>query len=328
MAGCCAEAPNYGVPSCLENIAPIVKIYFQKTYDSNGNLNYFQLNDFAAETLADYLGKDSSVDEGGQKLYPTGFLNNVELPKADTQFEDASNGVKSFLSEGKRTFTGELWDSEGNHVIKKKLASKRCSDWSFFMVTESNQLVCERFYLSGVEFVKGIKLDKQSVDPKFMFQTNSTTQKTILSFDFDRYFDDGNLYVLFGDEMWSNVTELPVKVDFINPKPKFIDVTFTITNVTATTVEFKLEDDYRSGTQYLGSSGTGKGLVTGLGVNNFEAYNVTDALAVTLTTVVENSDGNYTATFVAQSATDIVEIKTKVTLRSVEYFGSKRFVAE
>lgn len=321
MADCCTERPNYGTPNCLANIAPIVGVIFQPAYADDGSANATDLSLLGSEELAGFF--KASADT---RYYPIGNLVEVALPIADSKKEEAANGTMSFLRSGQRSFEGQLWDSLGSFVTKGKLAKKRCGKWNIYLVTAENQLVGVKFTTSGVDYFSGIKIDAQSVDPKFMFSTDATTQKTMLNFNFDINFDDSNLWVIDCNEVFNLTTQVIESVNMIYPPFVIIDCQLVDTAVTTTTTTFTVNDDYRTGTR---TSLDDKGNVTGLLVGDFQLFNKTDGLAVTISALLELSTGEYRITYVAQTAGDLMQVTLDQTAGTnpIQYYGVTNYVA-
>ena len=57
-------------------------------------------------------------------------------------------------------------------------------------------------------FLYPIPVDNASWDPKFNFATDSTVQKIMLGFDFDRNFDESTMHMVTADEAGIDFTSL------------------------------------------------------------------------------------------------------------------------
>jgi len=68
-----------------------------------------------------------------QRWYPLPAFENVELPKADTVFEEANSGRMAYLRQGKRSFTGELWAYDSTPQFLGKLSSGRCVEFGVYV---------------------------------------------------------------------------------------------------------------------------------------------------------------------------------------------------
>lgn len=316
---CCVDNnANFGTPECITDLAPIVNTYFQRTFKDDGTRNEIALSGLYAPIISGLL---TALEES--RLYPLGELVNVELPIADSKTEEAANGKLKWLRSGKRSFSAELWEGISTWITKRKLASKRCGKWSFYLVDANNKLVGST---DGTNFF-GIPMDSQSVDPKFMFPTDSTGQKNMLNFDFDINFDDGTLYSIDGAKL-TDVSGASSLIDFVNPFVSIIDCNIVVDptfGLTATSATFNINDDYRQNSRTAFNS---LGNVTGLLLGDMALFNKTTGLSVTISAVSENSEGQYTITFSAQTAGDVVEYSLfpAGNLR-IEYAGKLEYIA-
>ena len=146
-----------------------------------------------------------------------------------------------------------------------------------------------------------IPVDKSSFDPKFMFATDSTTQKIMIGFDFDRLFDESTMYMITVDEAGINFNSLD----------GIIDVNFSSGAISVTDFVSDLNFDY----------GTALNKIKFLGgvIGDFTCFNNTTQLSVGLTSVVEGPDGTYTFTYPAQTVADSLTF----TLAKTGFTGSK-----
>jgi hypothetical protein len=131
------------------------------------------------------------------------------------------------------------------------------------------------------DYLYPIPVDNPSWDPKFMFATDTTTQKIMVGFDFDRLFDESTMYMITPTEAGLNFSDLKGLVDV-----NYLNVVEVVNDLT-----FDLKLDF--GTAY------NPVLFKGGQLSDFELYNNTTATVETITAVVENlpTEGNYTLTF-------------------------------
>lgn len=221
--------------------------------------------------------------DASKRWFPLPVFENVELPKADSQFEEANSGRMVFLRQGKRSFSGELWAEDSSPTLLSKLQNNRCVDFGVYIVDTAGNLVGSKVN----DALYPIPVDNPSFDPKYMFATDSTTSKIMVAFDFDRLFDEGTMYMITADE---------AGVDF-NDLSGLLDVNFLNGVVGATTYTADLKLDYGTALNQI--------VFTGAVSADFDLYNSTTALTVAVTSV-ENlpSQGNYTFTFAAQTTGD------------------------
>jgi hypothetical protein len=217
----------------------------------------------------------TNEQDDSKRWFPLPSFENVELPKADSLFEEANSGRKAFLRQGVRSFSGELWADDSSPTLLSKLQNNRCVDFGIFMVDVAGNLIGSK--KDG--YLYPIPVDNPSFDPKLMFATDSTCSKIMIGFDWERTFDEGTLYMITPEESGINMNDLT----------GLMDVNFNdLTQVQNTSITFDAELDY--GTAYTPISV--KGLVTA-------DWKVADASGVSLAvTSFENIplEGNYTLT--------------------------------
>ncbi len=274
--GCNCEQglSNTGVPACVPIQSVTSTLIMVPLADSTGVLNAIDLT-AAVPVWADLINE---TDES-KRWFPLPAFENVELPKADSQFEEANSGRMAFLRQGKRSFTGELWADDSSPTLLSKLQNNRCVEFGVFIVDVNGNLVGSQVG----DRLFPIPVDNPSFNPTYAFATDSTVSKIIVAFDFDRLFDEGTMYMIQPDEAGVNFNDLK----------GLIDVNFAdFSEVANTSVTFNAEFDY--GTAY------NKILLKGLVGADFALYNNTTSTVEVLGVVTENLplEGNYTVNFV------------------------------
>ncbi len=273
--GCNCEQglSNTGVPACVPIQSVTSTLIMVPLADSTGVANAIDLT-AAVPVWADLINES---DES-KRWFPLPAFENVELPKADSQFEEANSGRMAFLRQGKRSFSGELWADDSSPTLLSKLQNNRCVEFGVFIVDVNGNLVGSQVG----ERLFPIPVDNPSFNPTYAFATDSTVSKIIVAFDFDRLFDEGTMYMIQPDEAGVNFNDLK----------GLIDVNFAdFSEVANTSVTFNAEFDY--GTAY------NKILLKGLVGADFALYNNTTSSAEVLGIVTENLplEGNYTVNF-------------------------------
>lgn len=268
---CNAGLSNTGRPNCVPIQSVTSKLILVPLQANDGTLNGIDLS-APIPTWSDLVNE---VD-ASKRWFPTPGFENVELPKADSQFEEANSGRMVFLRQGKRSFSGELWAEDSSPTLLSKLQNNRCVDFGVYIVDVNGNLVGSK--VNG--YLYPIPVDNPSFDPRYMFATDSTVSKIMVAFDFDRLFDEGTMYMITPTEAGINFNDLQ----------GLIDVNFTNQVETPNTdVTYDLVFDY--GTAYNPLQFIGAVLA------DFQLYNNTTASVVSLASVVENNDGNYTFTY-------------------------------
>jgi len=290
---CDAGLSNTGRPNCIPIQSVTATLIMVPLRASDGTLNFIDLN--APLPVWNDLVNEA---DASKRWFPLPQFENVELPKADSQFEEANSGRMVFLRQGKRSFAGELWAEDSSPTLLGKLQGNRCVDFGVYIVDVNGDLV-------GSEVNGGlypIPVDNPSFDPKYGFATDSTTSKIMVGFDFQRLFDEGTMYMITSDEAGIN----------FNTLEGLIDVNFTNLVITATDVTFDASLDYGTALSKIKFKGA---LLADFALTG-------NGLPVVISAVVENTDGNYTVSFTATTGDAMV-----LTLSKDGYIGSTSFTA-
>lgn len=294
---CDSGLSNTGRPNCVPIQSVTSKLILVSLRGTDGTLNGIDLS-LPVPVWSDLVNElDAS-----KRWFPLPEFENVELPKADTQFEEANSGRMVYLRQGKRSFTGELWAEDSSPTLLGKLQNNRCVEFGVYIVDVNGNLVGSK----SNGFLYPIPVDNSSFDPKYMFATDSTTSKIMVGFDFNRLFDESTMYMIQVAEAGINFNELDGLLDV-----NITDIVSTVTNVT-----FKAELDYGTALNPIKFQG---GVLA-----DFTLTNNTTGLPVTITAVVENPiiAGSYTATvpLTLLTAYTLTVVKTGFT-------GSQVFIA-
>lgn len=281
---CNAGLSNTGRPNCVPIQSVTSKLILVPLKANDGTTNGIDLS-APVPTWSDLVNE---VD-ASKRWFPTPGFENVELPKADSQFEEANSGRMVFLRQGKRSFSGELWAEDSSPTLLGKLQNNRCVDFGVYIVDVNGNLVGSK--VDG--FLYPIPVDNPSFDPRYMFATDSTTSKIMVAFDFDRLFDEGTMYMITPTEAGLNFNDLAglIDINFINVvETPNLDITFDAV--------FDYGTAYNP-LRFIGAT-----------IADFQLYNNTTATVETIGGFAENTDGNYTLSFVfvtGQSYTVSVE---------------------
>lgn len=269
---------NSGVPTCVP-IQSVTSTLIMVPLKSNAGVDNAIDLSVAVPTWSTLVNQS---DES-QRWFPLPQFENVELPKADSQFEEANSGRKAFLRQGVRSFSGELWADDSSPTLLSKLQNNRCVEFGVYIVDVNGNLVGSKVG----DKLYPIAVDNPSFDPKYMFATDLTISKIMVGFDFYRLFDEGTMYMITPEEAGINFNDLE----------GLIDVNFAdLTQVANTSVTFNAEFDY--GTAYNPIK------LKGLVASDFALYNNTTSTSETIASATENLplEGNYTVNFAFVSA--------------------------
>ncbi len=286
---------NTGRPNCVPIQSVTSKMIMIPLKDSTGADNYIDLS-LALPTWSDLINEA----DASKRWFPLPVFENVELPKADSTFDEANSGRMVFIRQGKRSFAGELWAEDSSPTLLGKLQNNRCVDFGIYLIDVNGNLVGSKVG----EGLYPIPVDNPSFDPKLMFATDTTVQKIMVAFDFDRLFDESTMYM---------ITPTEAGVNF-NTLEGLIDVNVTNAVKTSTTLTFDAVLDY----------GTALNPIKFIGAvsADFVLNNITTGLAVSVT-AVENTDGNYTLTYTAPTTGNSMEL----TIAKTGFVGTYAYTA-
>lgn len=294
MIGCDCNAglSNTGRPNCVPIFGITSSLIVVPLFANDGSKNGIDLS----ASLPTWSSLVNEAD-ASKRWFPLPAFENVELPKADSLFEEANSGRQVYLRQGKRSFMGELWAEDSTPTFLGKLAKSRCVDFGIYIVDVLGNLIGSE---SG-GYLYPIPVDNPSWDPKFAFATDSTTQKIMLGFDFDRLFDESTMYMISVEEAGQDFTQLEGLID--------VNLLSYVAGASAITFTAKL--DYGTAYNkilYKGATATADWLVT----------NVTQSTSFAPTAVTENPDGTYSLDISGNPATAGDELKTEIAKNGYE----------
>jgi hypothetical protein len=302
MAGCNCNVglSNTGRPGCVPIQSVTSKLIMVPLKNSLGVANFIDLTAPLPNWNVDLV---NNVNDS-ERWFPLPAFENVELPKADSQFEEANSGRMAFLRQGKRSFSGELWGEDSTPTLLGKLLAGRCVEFGVYVVDVNGNLI-------GSKVGNGlypIPVDEQSWDPKFMFATDSTVQKIMLGFDFDRLFDESTMYMITPTEAGINFNDLSGLID--------VNLTETV-QVTTVSVEFTAALDYGTALNPI--------IFQGAVLADFVLFDVTNAAPVVIEALAEAPAGTYTIT---QTLVPFVPGDVyRVSVNKLGFVGSFEFTA-
>lgn len=309
MAGCNCDMGlgNTGRPNCVPIQSVTSKLILVPLYRSNGNRNRITLDD---NPIVNFDEEFINNLDPSRRWFPLPEFENVEMPKADAQFEESNSGRMVFLRQGKRSFTGELWADDSSPQLLGKLQMNRCVDFGVYIVDVNGNLIGSQGNDDTAQYLYPIPVDNPSWNPTLQFATDSTTQKIVVTFDFDRNFDESTLYMLTSAETGQDVLGLTglVDVNFYNvftpsTTQMFFDAWLTY-GTAMNRIKFTGADlnDFTLRNNTTGNDLDFTGLTENLPIKgNYELnldQNLQDGNSYTLSVVKNGFTGSYTWTFV------------------------------
>jgi|688.fasta_scaffold288478_2 hypothetical protein len=288
---CNAGLSNTGKPGCLPIQSVTSGLIMVPLTAADGTANFIDL-DAALPTWADLINEA----DASQRWFPLQGFENVELPKADTVFEEANSGRMVFIRQGKRSFAGELWGE--TPTFYGKLSNNRCVEFGVYIVDVNGNLIGSKIG----DGLYPIPVDNQSFNPTYMFATDTTTSKVMVAFDFDRLFDESTMYMITPTEAGQNFNDLN----------GLLDVNFNNSVVTAGQLVAELVLDYGTALNPIQFTGAVAG-----------DFNITiNGVSATFTGVNETSAGTYDFDFSATTGSDVV-----ISVDKAGYDGEISFTA-
>lgn len=281
---CNAGLSNTGRPGCVPIWSVTSSMIVVPITANDGTKNGIDLN--APLPVWNDLINEA---DASKRWFPLPAFENVELPKADSQFEEANSGRMAFLRQGKRSFSGELWAEDSTPTFLGKLQSSRCVDFGIYIIDVNGNLIGSE--VDG--YLYPIPVDNASWDPKFNFATDSTVQKIMLGFDIDRLFNEATMYMITPDEAGVNFNDLVGLID--------VNLLNGVGAGTFDSVTFDASLDYGTALNKILYKGA-------TAAADWDVYNVTAALSLNPVTPTENTDGNYTLVFAAQTSGDVIRV--------------------
>jgi hypothetical protein len=259
-------------------------------FADDGTRNKVLLTSVLNQTFFDNLV--NHVDPS-KRWFPLPEIKNVEDVRGENISETFEDQSSVFIQEGNRSFKAWMIGSSGTGAgspqLKAKIEAARCVEIGVYIIDKAGNLI-GKISSDGLS-LEPIAVDSQSVSAKLIKTTDSTIQKLELMFNFSADECDEDLRMITEAEQGgANLLGLR----------GLLNIDSIIDNETTTSFTAELITEY--GTPI--NKGHDKGLVIG----DFALFNVTDNLAVVITTVVESPDGTYTFTFPAQTSADVLRL--------------------
>jgi hypothetical protein len=260
---------------------------------SAGALNFLDLT--TAPTLASINALINQSDSS-LRWYPLPIFEKVELPKADSTFEEAPSGRKLFIKQGKRSFTGELWN--GTNQLLGKIQDNRCIEFGVYIVDINGNLVGSKVGNS----LYPIPVDNQSFDAKMMYATDTTVPKIMVGFDFYRLFDESTMWIITPEE---------TGFDF-NSFEGLLDISMAKTASTTTSLTVSAVLDYGTALNPI--------KVSGLVAADFTLVNATTGAPIAISGVTAGTGVNSNVYALAIASTPLLTPLT-LTVQKTGYVG-------
>jgi len=280
---------NIGGSNTGQSCVPIMrvqkKIILVPTFDSTGAVNEIDLTQTLNEAY--FVARVNDTD-ASQRWYPLPEMKNIVDERGDSLYQTFEDGSKVFISQGTRSFTGLIVGADAAPQMVGKITSHRGVGMSIFIIDKEKNIIGK--VGSSSTKLAPIELEADSIDAKFIKTIDTAIQAIQVSFDVHMNEDDADLRMIQSTEMSYDVSRLR----------GLIDVDATISSESTTDFTVTLTTD--------GGTPITPVLCKGLVAGDFALYNVTDAAAVTISSVVEDPAGVYDINFTAQTSGDVLRL--------------------
>ena len=286
----CTTPRVTGTCQCALPVKNAYKLILVPLYDSLGEINKFDsTQDVTLAALQAKFDETNPLD----RFYVLPYLENVEDVRADSVFSEYNSGRKKRIRQGVRTFQG--WQPDGDPKYFGRMEQWMGLQFGMYAIDVDGNFV---YNDDGTGAVLPIPVDGNSWDPRMVYETESDAYHTMLMFDYSRYYNDGNTWMI-----------PKASLDFDGRIPGVLYgllplVPTMVTTAAGVDTKVFVETDC-------------KVPVTGLETGDFAMYDVTADADLVVTGAVENVNipGEYTLT----ATTTVQGNITRVTVTKVKY---------
>jgi len=283
VCACNVSLGNTGNPSCEPIFSVMRNLIVVKKYANDGTLNKIDLTTTLDQA---YFTARVNDADASKRWFPIKDLLNVTSEKAESVFEEFEDTSKVKIREGVRSITALI--AEVSPTFLGKIKGYECDEIGVFVIGVNGELMGSKG--ENADYMYPIEVDSASWNPTLVFGTDSTIQKINLTFDWSLSQRDEDLIMILA----SDVTP----VNLLNLSG-LLDVSASYASITTTGFVATLKTEFGSILNPI--------LVKGLVIGDFALYNVTDASAVTITSVTENA-GVYTFVIPTQTSADVLRL--------------------
>ncbi len=272
----------FGTPNC-QSVFDVSKrlIFAPASKISDGTKNQIDVTGSIATQLnAQLLAGD---------ILPTGEIKNVEDLRGDSTFQSFTDGSNLFVRQGVRKFTGYF--PAVNSSIVNEFESIRGQKMGVYFVDKNGGLIGKTKDFTNL---LPVSIDTNTFEAKLVKATDSEVQMIMITFEFKSYEKDGDLAMVKAQDI--PTVDLLDESEFKSPYRAYFE------NLIATTTSLTFDLVHYSGSALACPI---------LGVDDvayISVKNVTTNAELVLTAITENSEGNYTVTFTAQTSGNKLEV--------------------
>ena len=286
MAQCSCDVllGNAGTPGCVPSHGVGRKLIRVPLLANDGTENKIDLS--VTLNSAFWSAAVNNADTS-KRFYPTPVFKTFTQERAENTSESFEDGSTAFIRDGIKTVTAFITKSASPQLVGV-LEDDRCTNFGVYIVDDCGNLI-GRDIRDG--FLYPIPVDNGSWSPTWVEPTDTTISKVNLSFNFSTLFKDSNLGVIAASS-FSGIQLLSLG--------GLLDVVLTEVSSSTTEIQFTADNIYGYSNSKIPITGL---LVGNIVLNNTEGGVIT---SVTLTSLTETADGEYTVDFTGdpQTATE------------------------
>lgn len=295
MAACSCDVTfkNTGKPNCVPANLVFKKFIVVPLQAADGSYNKIASSDTLNSAF--FTAKFNHVDDT-KRWYPLPAMKNVESTKAENITENFNDQSVIFVQEGVRGINALLVGQ--GPVMVGQLKTVRCSQFGVFAIDGNGSLY--GYTNNESDNLYPIPVDNNTWAPVWQMASDTTVEKINLTFQFDANLQDEYINQIAAGDITG--------INLLNASG-LIDILSTITSCGQTVTVLKLYTRYGSNFNKLPMEGL---VITDFfdvaGGTASRIYNVTDSLAVVLSSVVESTvtPGTYTLTYPSQGLTEVL----------------------
>lgn len=270
--------------NCDSNFKVMRGLFVVPTFKADGTKNSVHAGTIIDE---DFLIEALNNPDPLERWYPLMPIEAATGERADPTIFTNPSGSKEFVKDGVKDISFEL--RRRGAEFKYQIEACPCSELSFFAVDADGKL---RGLIESIvddsDFFP-IPIQPGSFYSKLVDATEENPEHLTVNFQLELTVKDSSLRVY--------PTNL-VTVTLLSAKGLY-DVYVDYSAISTTGFKASLRTIYTDGDKFRP-----EGLVAG----DFALYNVTDSLAVTITTATEVTPGVYVFVFAAQTAADVLRL--------------------
>lgn len=276
---CNATLKNTGTPSCPSIMKIAKKLILVPEFDANGDKNVLTVAD--AKVLANWSAKLTAA-ELKDRFYPAFEMVNVEDLRGDAVFEEHSDGSRSLVRAGSRSFTG--FGIRLGAEYTGLIDGWRNQRFGVYIVDKDGNIIYQECNATDAN---PIMVDNTSWEARLVKSTDSEVEKTMITFNFRETEKDEKLRVIPVDDLDFD--------PFVELKG-LVDAAVTYTSITTTSFTATIVDDFGCP-------------IEGMLLADFSLAETSPTPgSVSISTVTESAAGVYDFTFPAETSGDVLAL--------------------